>query len=108
MEYLRVALPTRSVEVEITFSMPQPSVLSSSFRTSWSIVTVTATSTFPAASGVPESMPVADLEKGTGTFNLKCPRLPFFFRPVGKGSIYLARVESGKGNQRKGVAQQPI
>ena len=54
-----MALPTRSVEVEITFSTPQPSLLSSSFRTSWSIVTVTATSTFPAASGVPESRPVA-------------------------------------------------
>ena len=59
MEYLRVALPTRSVEVEITFSTPQPSLLSSSFRTSWSIVTLTATSTFPAESGVPESRPVA-------------------------------------------------
>ena len=58
MEYLRVALPTRSVEVEITFSTPQPSLLSSSFRISWSIVTVIATSTFPAASGVPESFVV--------------------------------------------------
>jgi hypothetical protein len=33
MEYLRVALPTRSVEVEITFSTPRPSLLSSRFRT---------------------------------------------------------------------------
>jgi hypothetical protein len=46
MEYLRVALLTRSVEVEITVSTPQPSLLSSSFRTSWSIVTLTATLTF--------------------------------------------------------------
>ena len=54
-----MALPTRSRELESTFSTPQPRALSSSFRTSRSMVAVIATSNFPAASGVPESMPVA-------------------------------------------------
>ena len=54
-----LALPTRSVEVERTFSLPQPSTPSSSFRTSRSMVAVTSTSNFPAASGVPESVPVS-------------------------------------------------
>ena len=46
-----LALPTRSVEVERTFSLPQPSAPSSSFRTSRSMVAVTSTSNFPACIG---------------------------------------------------------
>ena len=54
-----VAVPTRSVAVESTFSRPHTSAFSSSFRTCRSMVAVTATSAWPAASGVPERTPVA-------------------------------------------------
>ncbi len=54
-----VAVPTRSIFVASTFSLPQISAFSSSFRTCRSIVAVTATCTWLRASGVPESRPVA-------------------------------------------------
>ena len=54
-----VAAPIRSVLVESTFSLPQVSVFSSRVRTFRSMRAATTTSTWPATSGVPESMPVA-------------------------------------------------
>ena len=53
-----LASPTLSVVVEVIFSLPHFRVASSSLRTGRSMIAVTTTSAFPAASGVPESTPV--------------------------------------------------
>ena len=91
-----LALPTRSVEVERTFSLPQPSTPSSSFRTCRSMVAVTSTSNFPAASGVPESAarvrvqlePTRPLQGIPSVFDVpKVGDLRLPFRKIAQGAI---------------------